>query len=168
LVPFDEKEARRATGGIGKLKRRFKMLKLINLIVGVALSAVAQNQEVAQISWTASLTPGIAAYNVYRATLPPDQISDSCDAANLTYLKVNSTPVAALTYTDKLAPPGSQCYYITALWSNNIESIPSNKILVGVIRPLPPTEVKGTLVLALKDANGVVIARVNIPVTIEK
>jgi len=64
------------------------------------------------LSWTASTSPNVAGYNVYRGT-----------TAAGPYTKVNSTVVAGTTYTDATAQPSQTYYYVlTAVDSSNNES----------------------------------------------
>jgi len=64
------------------------------------------------LSWTASASPNIAGYNIYRGTI-----------ATGPYTKLNSVPVAATSYTDDGVPSGQTFYYAaTAVDSYGNES----------------------------------------------
>ena len=54
------------------------------------------------LKWTASPSPGVTGYNVYRST-----VSGSA------YAKINSSPVGGLSYTDATVVNGQTYYYVT-------------------------------------------------------
>jgi len=78
------------------------------------------------LSWTASLTPGVS-YDVYRGP----------SLGNETSTPQNSTPISGLTYVDTNVVAGaSYCYYVTAITSGGIQSVPSNEACTPT--PVPP------------------------------
>ena len=87
------------------------------------------------LAWTGSPDPGVS-YNVYR-------LSGACPAAGTAgFSKINTAPVAATTYIDSPATPGTYCYYATSVF-NGAESVPSN-LAPAVILPAPPTAMSTT------------------------
>jgi len=84
------------------------------------------------INWTASTTAGVS-YNVYRAGV----VCASAGAGT----KLNSAPIAGLTYTDSNVTAGKYCYWATSYLQSAAtqESGPSNKADVEIIeQPAPP------------------------------
>jgi len=71
------------------------------------------------LTWTASVTSGVAGYNVYRGTTPGGESSTP----------LNSTPINGTTYTDENVTAGASYYYVvTAVASNNVtQSADSNE-----------------------------------------
>jgi hypothetical protein len=62
------------------------------------------------LSWTASTTPGVIGYNVYRGT-----------TSGGPYSKLNSSPVTGTTYTDDTVQAGATYYYVgTAVASDGV------------------------------------------------
>ena len=73
------------------------------------------------LSWTASPSPGVA-YNVYRGTVSGGP-----------YVKLNSSTVPGTSYTDTTVTSGQTYFYVvTAVDSNNNESIYSNQVSAAV------------------------------------
>jgi hypothetical protein len=54
------------------------------------------------LKWTASPSPGVTGYNVYRSTMSGSD-----------YSKINPSPVAGLIYTDASVVNGQTYYYVT-------------------------------------------------------
>jgi fibronectin type 3 domain-containing protein len=80
------------------------------------------------LSWTASTSPDISGYNIYRAVY-----TSSCGA----FSKVNSTLNPSTLYTDNVVMDGTNyCYATTAVNSSNEESAYSN-IVSDVQIPAP-------------------------------
>jgi hypothetical protein len=101
------------------MKHMFKLLAVL-IIFAAASPAFAQSHTVA-LSWTASTdaaaNPSLT-YNIYRANVP-------CASAT-TFSKVNTSAIAAVTFTDSGLQPGSYCYQGTAVL-NGVESLASNQ-----------------------------------------
>jgi fibronectin type 3 domain-containing protein len=77
------------------------------------------------LTWTASPSPSIAGYNVYRS-----QTSGSG------YTKMNSTLVASLAYNDTSVTPGQTYYYVaTAVGTTGGESAFSNQATATIPSP---------------------------------
>jgi hypothetical protein len=77
------------------------------------------------LSWTASTSPNIAGYNVYRGTVSGGP-----------YAKVNSSLVPGTTYSDTNVSAGQTYYYVaTAVDSNNNESAYSNQAPATIPTP---------------------------------
>jgi hypothetical protein len=79
----------------------------------------------ATLSWTASASPNISGYNIYRGT-----------ASGGPYSKVNSALVAATTFTDNSVQAGQTYYYaLTAVNSSSVESVFSAEAQTSVPTP---------------------------------
>jgi Putative Ig domain len=86
----------------------------LSLTVAAATAAAYS----AVLSWTASTSSDIVGYNVYRSTV-----------SGGSYGKVNSSPVAGLTYTDSSVVAGQTYYYVTtSVDSSGDESQNSNQV----------------------------------------
>jgi len=94
------------------------------------------------LTWTASTTPGVL-YNVYRETS-----SGACTATSVgtgpACLKLNSAPLAALTYVDTGFVAGAKNWYVVRSTINGVESANSNEVLVDLTAPAPPTGLTAT------------------------
>jgi len=76
------------------------------------------------LAWTASATPGVVNYNVFRGTNPGGESSTP----------MNSTPIGGTTYTDQSAAPGATYYYsVTAIASDGVSSAGSNEAVATVL-----------------------------------
>jgi fibronectin type 3 domain-containing protein len=63
------------------------------------------------LSWTASTTPGVVGYNVYRGTTSGGPYPT----------QLNSTPINGTTYSDETVQAGQTYYYVvTAVASNDV------------------------------------------------
>jgi fibronectin type 3 domain-containing protein len=79
----------------------------------VTLTVVAQ----VSLSWTASISPGIAGYNAYRST-----------SSGGPYTKLNSSLISNTNYADQTVQSGFTYYYVTtAVNSQGQESVYSNE-----------------------------------------
>ncbi len=77
------------------------------------------------LSWTASQSPGVVGYNIYRGSV-----------AGGPYSKVNSTLDANTTYTDNTVTAGQTYFYIAkAVDGNDVESGPSNEVQAVIPTP---------------------------------
>jgi chitinase len=76
------------------------------------------------LTWTASTTPGVTGYNVYRST-----------TATGAYTKLTTAPVTASPYTDSSVIAGSTYYYVTTALAGSIESGYSNQASAKVPTP---------------------------------
>jgi hypothetical protein len=97
-------------------------------VSGVNFTASAvppPTQHTVSLSWSASVSPNISGYNVYRSTLSGGP-----------YTKVNSGLLGATAYVDKTVSSGQTYYYVTtAVNSSNAESGYSNEAAAVVSRP---------------------------------
>ena len=93
--------------------------RLINAALGLpCVTGPGVTAHSVNLSWTASSSPNVAGYNVYRGT-----------ASGGPYTKVNSTPVSGTTYTDTTVQPGQTYYYVvTAVDTSNAESAYSSPV----------------------------------------
>jgi hypothetical protein len=90
-----------------------------------ALSATGVNESSVTLTWTASTSPNIAGYNVYRSTVSGGP-----------YTILNSSVIAVLTYTDTSVQAGQTYYYVTtAVDSQGVECAYSNQAAVTVPSP---------------------------------
>lgn len=77
------------------------------------------------LSWTASATPGVVGYNVYRGTVSGGP-----------YARITSSPEPALTYSDANVASGQTYYYVTTAQDGaGMESRYSNQATVTVMTP---------------------------------
>jgi Carboxypeptidase regulatory-like domain len=84
---------------------------------GVNFTATPQQSHTVALSWTASTTTTVTGYNVYRSTTNGSG-----------YVKINSSLVTVLTYTDSTVLNGTTYYYVTtAVDSTGAESGYSNQ-----------------------------------------
>jgi hypothetical protein len=85
-------------------------------ISGVNFTATPQQVHSVALSWNAS-TSTVSGYNIYRSTL-----------SGGSYLRINSSPVAGLSYTDSTVQNTVTYYYVTtAVYANGVESSFSNQ-----------------------------------------
>jgi fibronectin type 3 domain-containing protein len=81
---------------------------------GTGVAAVSHS---ATLTWTAS-TSVVIGYNVYRSTVSAGP-----------FTKLTPSGVSAITYSDSTVQAGQTYYYVvTAVNSNNIESVYSNEV----------------------------------------
>jgi hypothetical protein len=82
-------------------------------------------QHTVSLNWTASTSPNITGYNIYRAT-----------ESGGPYTKVNASLDAGTSYADKTVSSGGTYYYVTtAVNSSSVESGYSNQAEAEVPRP---------------------------------
>lgn len=84
----------------------------------VSLSGTGTPSHSVSLVWTASSSPSIVGYNVYRGT------------TSGTYSRVNSSPVSTTSYTDSTVQSGQSLtyyYVVTAVDSSGAESTDSNQ-----------------------------------------
>lgn len=115
--------------------------KILGVVFGTILTAgslIAAGHSTT-INWTASVDmpatiPAGSGYNVFRA-------SGACPASGVPTgaAELNTTPVAANTFTDTTVTPGNWCYYVETLLGG-VSSLPSNTAL-GATPVAPPTNV---------------------------
>jgi len=79
------------------------------------------------LNWTASGSTGVTGYNVYRST------SQGATLANGLYTKVNSSPVAGVTYMDTGIAAGATYYYVVTAVSSGGESAASNQFQTSAV-----------------------------------
>jgi len=77
------------------------------------------------LTWTASQSPGVVGYNIYRGTVSGGP-----------YSKVNGTPNVDNSYTDTTVTAGQTYFYVAkAVDSNDVESGPSNQVQAVIPTP---------------------------------
>jgi SdrD B-like domain len=90
-------------------------------VTGVNFTAVMAQAHSVSLSWDAS-TSTVAGYNVYRSTV-----------SSSGFIKLNSSLVASLTYTDTAVQNGTTYFYVTtAVDSSGNESVDSNQVSVTI------------------------------------
>ena len=78
-------------------------------------------QHTVTLTWKASVSP-VVGYNIYRKTKPESD-----------YVKINSSPVPGLTYTDKTVESGMTYHYmVRAVDNHGHESVNSGEFTVQV------------------------------------
>jgi hypothetical protein len=98
--------------------------QVVQTVINTALGGTCFLHYVA-LGWTASSSPSIAGYNVYRSA-----------TSGGPYTKLNSSPVAAITFTDTTALAGQTYYYVcTAVNTSSEESTYSSEVSVVVPSP---------------------------------
>lgn len=113
---------------------RAVVLALAMALAGYPAGALAQTKtskpfsiqvgHVVSLSWTASTTPEVT-YNMYVSAVPGGP-----------YIRVNTSPIAGLTYRDLNATAGNTYYYVaTAVDSSGNESVNSNEVSVVISNP---------------------------------
>jgi hypothetical protein len=95
------------------------------IIADLGATCVTTSLHRVTLNWTASTSPNVVGYNVYRTT-----------QSGGPYIKFNFAPIVGTSYTD-IAVRASQTYYYvtTAVDSNNNESIYSNEARATVPTP---------------------------------
>jgi SdrD B-like domain len=90
-------------------------------ITGVNFTATPQPVHSVALTWNAS-TSTVSGYNVYRSTL-----------SGGSYLRINSSLVAGLSYTDSTVQNTTTYYYVTtAVDSTGTESVYSNQVSAAI------------------------------------
>ena len=107
---------------------------LAALVLCVAGLVFGQTQHGLNLTWTASVTPGVQGYNVYRATVTGGP-----------YTKVNTTLVTGTNYLDTLGTPNTPYFYVVTASLNGIESVYSNEATATF--PLVPADATGLKVV---------------------
>ena len=91
----------------------------------VSLSGTGSHDVI--LSWTASATPGVMGYNVYRGTTSGGESSTP----------LNSTPVKRTAYTDGNVTPGATYYYVVkAVAANSVTQSAKSKEAAATV-PTP-------------------------------
>jgi hypothetical protein len=100
--------------------------RVINAALGgPCVTNTAPNPHSASLNWTASTSPNVAGYNVYRGI-----------ASGGPYSKLNSSLLTAVTYTDNTVQAGQTYFYVaTAMDSSNNESAYSNEARAVIPSP---------------------------------
>jgi hypothetical protein len=100
--------------------------RVVNAALGGACrTGTTTNSHSVALNWNASVSPGVAGYNIYRGTVSGGP-----------YTKVNSSVVAGLSFTDTSVAGGQTYYYVaTAVDGGNNESAFSMEIPAVVPTP---------------------------------
>ena len=117
--------------------RKVRFWLLVSLLFCLSVPASAQSQSTTVtfgiqiggghgvvLAWTASVTAGVASYNVYRSTTNGSG-----------YVKITSLAAPTLNYADTAVVAGTTYYYVVTAISSGGESGFSNQV-TGVI-PTP-------------------------------
>ena len=105
------------------------------LFVVLLFAVPCAAQSSISLSWDASATPGVS-YNLYRT-----KTSGGCATVNPGCVKVNTTPISVLTFTDSVAASGRWFYVARAVDADAIESANSNELAV-ILPPAPPANLR--------------------------
>jgi hypothetical protein len=90
-------------------------------ISGVNFTATPEQVHSVALSWNAS-TSTVSGYNIYRSTI-----------SGSSYLRINSSQVAGLNYTDSTVQNGATYYYVTTAVDNSgSESAYSNQVSAAI------------------------------------
>ena len=74
------------------------------------------------LNWNASISSGVAGYNVYRGSVSGGP-----------YAKMNSSAVTVTSYNDNAVQPGQTYFYVvTTISLNNVESSFSNEVMAPI------------------------------------
>lgn len=88
-------------------------------------TCIAYNTHAVTINWTASTSPGIAGYDVFRATNPSGP-----------YTQINSSLVTGTTFKDTSVTAGITYYYVaTAVNSSGVQSSYSSQVSATIPTP---------------------------------
>jgi hypothetical protein len=131
-------------------------LILVSLLLFTPAPAAAQctgSVHCVTLTWTASvdaaanptLTYNVYAFNGACPATPPATVTAALAAG---FVKLNTTPITALTFTDNGNPPpfpvgGIHCDFATSVLGS-AESVPSN-LVQAVVLPSPPTNLSGAI-----------------------
>jgi fibronectin type 3 domain-containing protein len=119
-VTFAPAAAGSVTGSVVIVSNASNSLTTIPLS-GTGVQVVSHS---VQLNWTAS-TSTVVGYNVYRG-----------GQSGGPYTKSNATAVTLISYTDSVVQSGQTYFYVvTAIDSNNLESVYSNE--VSAVIPVP-------------------------------
>ncbi len=95
---------------------------VVNTVVTAVLGGACAVESYVALTWTASTSPNISGYNVYRATVSGGP-----------YTAVNTGLVTAPSYTDSSVQTGQTYYYVvTAVNTSEVESGYSNQATAAV------------------------------------
>jgi len=74
------------------------------------------------LNWSASISSGVAGYNVYRGSVSGGP-----------YARMNSSAVTITSYNDNAVQPGQTYFYVvTSISLNNVESSFSNEVMAPI------------------------------------
>jgi len=91
-------------------------------VTNVNFTATVQQAHSVVLSWNASGTSGVTGYYVYRSTVSGGP-----------YMKLNSSPVATLTYTDSNnVQSGTTYFYVATAVDPSGESLPSKQVSASI------------------------------------
>jgi fibronectin type 3 domain-containing protein len=74
------------------------------------------------LNWSASISSGVAGYNVYRGSVSGGP-----------YARMNSSAITITSYNDNAVQPGQTYFYVvTSISLNNVESSYSNEVMAPI------------------------------------
>ena len=74
------------------------------------------------LNWNASVSSGVAGYNVYRGSVSGGP-----------YARMNSSAITITSYNDNAVQPGQTYFYVvTSISLNNVESSFSNEVMAPI------------------------------------
>jgi len=117
-------QIRKAGFGLTRALMSMMLLAPLALIwgcAGLTSAHTSPSSHSVALSWNAS-TSTVPGYNIYRNTL-----------SGGTYVRINSSPVVGLNYTDSTVQSGTTYYYVTtAVDSTGVESVNSNQVSAAI------------------------------------
>ena len=98
------------------------------VVNAIGATCVTGDVRQVQVSWTASSSPALVGYKIYRGTTSHGPYPTL----------LTSVPVATTTFMDISAPVGAIAYYVvTSVDSNGRESTKSTEVAVNVVAAIP-------------------------------
>ncbi|MCB7129734.1 MAG: hypothetical protein J3T61_09385 [Candidatus Brocadiales bacterium] len=127
------------------MKRRWLLIVglAVGLIASVGTDAYAQATRTVELAWDASPSAGVT-YNIYRSEVTGGCVGVPQDP---TCIKLNSTPISVLTFTDTGVPVGKVYFYTATSFRNTLEGIHSGEAEANLIPPAPPSNLRLVAVL---------------------
>jgi hypothetical protein len=89
----------------------------IGILALLAFPTLGQSAPTVTLNWGASTTAGVS-YNVYRET-SPGACTPTSVGTDPGCLKLNSSPLSVLTFTDSAPPTNAKSYYVVRSMSTS-------------------------------------------------
>lgn len=118
------------------------ILGAVLVLALLVLHLEAQTTHTVTLNWLDSVNPAGTTYNAYRKP-------EAC-TGTAAFVKINTTPITAKSYTDAGVAPGIYCYHVTAVSAiSAAESTPSNTAGAVAENPIvPPSGLTITVAIA--------------------
>lgn len=119
-----------------KKTTRWLFASAVSVLLSFVLLLVMQAQSSVSLAWDASPTPSVT-YNLYRTkTSAGCGVGGAVGIVGPACIKVNSTPIAVLTFSDTPGVSGRWFYVVRATDADGVESVNSNEF-GAIILPSP-------------------------------